>query len=600
MLHPRSLVLAVLPLLLLAVQQPVTSTAQLQTLLASWLPAPLHHVVLAHRPRITLAQGTLVGTVLTDSLNHPVDAFRGIPYALPPTGDRRFRRAVALNASDAILDASEFGPRCPGKQLLNPKDTGGNEDCLTVNVFRPRGAHGKLPVAVYVHGGAYNRGTASMHDTASMVGWSDEPFVAVSFNYRIGALGFLPSTLTAQEGILNLGLHDQLLLFQWVQDNIAPFNGDPSQVTLIGLSAGAHSISHHITSPHTPLFHRAVIESGSALSRAVHPYNSTLHETQFADFLTLTNCTSTSPAPILPCLRSLPSSTITSASFAVFDKYNPSVRWAFQPVIDHDLIPTRPITAWRSGKWNHMPILTGFNSNEGTYYVPRTMNASAEFSEFFHALLPAYCEADIAQIEALYPDPDKYPASPYTETRPLPLGNQFKRVEAAYGHYAYACPVRQTAALAAQFQDEPVWLYRWAMNKTVLGGANHGDQMEYETYSPAVRDLGQSQEDLAATFHDFVVNFVVSGDPNGPRRESHQDLKRDGHGDTGKKERVRWEPFGGKPGDKSAGQKQIMVFGEGNDERAGGGHAGVVARMSEDSWAREECGFWDGRSGISD
>lgn len=91
--------------------------------------------------------------------------------------------------------------RCPGKQLLNPKDIGGDEDCLTVNVFRPHGAQGKLPVAVYVHGGAYNRGTgeckslqspplctakyaASGHNTASMVGWSDEPFVAVSFNYR--------------------------------------------------------------------------------------------------------------------------------------------------------------------------------------------------------------------------------------------------------------------------------------------------------------------------------------------------------------------------------------------------------------------------------
>lgn len=81
-----------------------------------------------------------------------------------------------------------------------------------------------------------------MHNTASMMGWSEKPFVAVSFNYRIGALGFLPSTVSAQEGILNLGLHDQILAFQWVRENIEAFGGDPSQVTLIGLSAGAHSV----------------------------------------------------------------------------------------------------------------------------------------------------------------------------------------------------------------------------------------------------------------------------------------------------------------------------------------------------------------------
>lgn len=121
-----------------------------------------------------------------------------------------------------------------------------DEDCLTANVFRQGGSalgDGKLlPVAVYIHGGAFNRGTASMHNTASMMAWSGEPFVAVSFNYRIGALGFLPSGLSAQEGVLNLGLKDQIVLFEWVQENIRAFGGDPEQVTLIGLSAGAHSV----------------------------------------------------------------------------------------------------------------------------------------------------------------------------------------------------------------------------------------------------------------------------------------------------------------------------------------------------------------------
>ena len=126
--------------------------------------------------------------------------------------------------------------RCPGKQLLPPG--GGHdiwsEDCLTVNVFRPKDlpTEKKVPVMVYVHGGAFNRGTAKMHNTASMVSWSSEPFIAVSFNYRIGALGFLNSKLTQKEGLLNLGLWDQVLLLEWVQDNIKAFGGDPTKVTM--------------------------------------------------------------------------------------------------------------------------------------------------------------------------------------------------------------------------------------------------------------------------------------------------------------------------------------------------------------------------------
>lgn len=81
-----------------------------------------------------------------------------------------------------------------------------------------------------------------MHDTASMLAWSEEPFIAVSFGYRLGALGFLPSTLSKKEGLLNLGLHDQIFLFQWVQENIEAFGGDPGNITLFGLSAGAHSV----------------------------------------------------------------------------------------------------------------------------------------------------------------------------------------------------------------------------------------------------------------------------------------------------------------------------------------------------------------------
>ena len=196
-------------------------------------------------PSVTLVQGYVVGTQLNDSFPQPVDAFLGVPYALPPVGDRRFRPAAKVSSSSDTVDASKYGPAAPGKALLSggPKLVQ-SEDCLTTNIFRPAGSKNtdKLPVAVYIHGGAFNRGSATMHNTASMVAWSEQPFVAVSFGYRIGALGFLPSTLSQKEGLLNLGLRDQVHLLQWVQENIANFGGDPANVTLFGLSAGAHSV----------------------------------------------------------------------------------------------------------------------------------------------------------------------------------------------------------------------------------------------------------------------------------------------------------------------------------------------------------------------
>lgn len=207
-------------------------------------------------PKAETAQGTYIGTLLENE-NHPVpvEAFLGIPYAQPPVGELRFARPVPVKPSNETFQATEYSLRCPGKQLLRIPGTPwleSDEDCLTLNVFRWRGSFStaKLPVFVYIHGGAFNRGFAAMHDTASMLAWSEEPFLAVSFNYRIGALGFLNSGLTEKEGLLNLGLRDQSLLLEWVQQNIevclkARQSGSSGQsaLKLNRLSAGTQTMS---------------------------------------------------------------------------------------------------------------------------------------------------------------------------------------------------------------------------------------------------------------------------------------------------------------------------------------------------------------------
>lgn len=326
----------------------------------------------------------------------------------------------------------------------------------------------------------------------------------------------------------------------------------------------------NINSTHQyPLFHKAVIESGGPTSRALHPYDSALHEEQFQMFLTLTSCSDLSDASILPCLRNASEASIVEASNTVFAHWNPSVRWAWQPVIDIDLISRRPLSAWKSGNYANVPILTGFNHNEGTMYVPKTTTTSAQFREFWAELLPHLGNEELDVVEQLYPDPAVYPDSEYLDTRGLDVGAQYKRLEAAYGHYAYVCPVRQTA----QFSKTPVYLYHWAANRTILGGANHGDQMWYETFDPSTTSVSSTHKELAGVFHDYIVSFVLTGDPNAVK---------------GRWKRPVWEAWG-KQGEQ---EHKTMVFGAGNDERAGGKGKGVIAELLNDTWGSQQCEFW--------
>lgn len=211
---------------------------------------------------ITLPQGRYTGILLSPGptfLPRAVEAWRGIPYAQTTAGANRFRPPVPLVGPGPGMDrrgtppsfvADRFGPICPGTAARVPGMVDG-EDCLNLNVYRPAGplpgvgggGAGLMPVVIYVHGGAFNGGLGAERDMASFVGWSETPIMGVNFNYRVGALGFPSSGVAEGEGVLNLGLKDQRMLFEWVRENIAQFGGDRDRVTLMGLSAGAHSVS---------------------------------------------------------------------------------------------------------------------------------------------------------------------------------------------------------------------------------------------------------------------------------------------------------------------------------------------------------------------
>lgn len=189
--------------------------------------------------------------------------FRGVPFAAPPTGDRRWRAPAPVPAWSGVRDATKAAPACvQNDQGWNRADyVSGQEDCLTLDVRAPSLA-GKRPVLVWIHGGSNRAGSPGDMVTSPVA----NDVVLVGVRYRLGIFGFMshPKLTTEQGGSGNYGIMDQIAALQWIQRNIAKFGGDPNNVTIAGESAGSQDVSLLLAAPVArTLFHKAIMESGT-------------------------------------------------------------------------------------------------------------------------------------------------------------------------------------------------------------------------------------------------------------------------------------------------------------------------------------------------
>lgn len=314
------------------------------------------HAAAQTRPVARVAQGGLVG-----SWEAGLRVFRGIPYAAPPVGERRWRPPAAPSSWRGTRDARAFGPGCvqppyPSDSVYFEPLGATSEDCLTLNIWAPKRA-AKAPVIVWIHGGALLHGASAspMYDGGE---FAKRGVVFVSINYRLGVFGWLAHPALSAESPEhvsgNYGLLDQIAALRWVRANIAAFGGDPSKVTVMGESAGALSITYLLTSPKARgLFARAIMQSANI--RPVPMLREKAFGLEPAEAIGAALAKGLG-ARTLADLRGVDAQALTAAALRA--------RFVPQGTIDGVVLPAQVVERFDRGEQARVPILAGFNSGE--------------------------------------------------------------------------------------------------------------------------------------------------------------------------------------------------------------------------------------------
>ncbi|CAE6521281.1 unnamed protein product [Rhizoctonia solani] len=494
-----------------------------------------------------------VGTRNTTSRQ---DYFLGIPFAQPPVGRLRFKPPVAWAPGNTTeVDATQFGATCQQPTGYVPINNALSEDCLTLNIWKPTDVTEKLPVMVYIYGGAFFLGDTLTYPGAFLVNRANEigkPIIYVSINYRVGIYGFPPGQAAYDAGGRNLGFKDQRLALEWVNENIGYFGGDSTKVTLFGTSAGGISAgvqTFYKKGEIGGLFHGIILESGSpGTVRALKPD----HPIREAGFRFLANATGCLSGPSVCDLRTLqPDGPIPAAGFQLIANAtgclgDPSVFeciqkapadvlsqanvdvLALEPTIfgpsyspEDDFIaePVRDILY--SGKFAKVPFINGAQLDEGPILIDMLATNFSSEQDIVDWLTSGFGMSNLTAINELLKFYSTSPAagSPYgTGDETFDKGPQFKRIASALGDYLFQAPRRDHLTYATKFGVKS-WSY--ILKESSLGfppkyGIAHGGDIPFvfQTLDINHPNAPQAAIELMKTIGSYWVNFAYSLDPN--------------------------------------------------------------------------------------
>ncbi|XP_032942623.1 neuroligin-4, X-linked isoform X2 [Catharus ustulatus] len=497
----------------------------------------------AQYPVVTTNYGKIRGlrTPLPNEILGPVEQYLGVPYASPPTGERRFQPPEPPSSWTGVRNATQFAAVCPQyldeRSLLNDMlpvwftanlDTvvtyvqDQNEDCLYLNIYVPteddiHDQNSKKPVMVYIHGGSYMEGTGNMIDGSILASYGN--VIVVTINYRLGVLGFLSTGDQAAKG--NYGLLDQIQALRWIEENIGSFGGDPKRVTIFGSGAGASCVSLLTLSHYSEgLFQKAIIQSGTALSSWAVNYQPAKYTRILADKV---GCDMLDTTDLVECLRNknykeLIQQTITPATYHI----------AFGPVIDGDVIPDDPQILMEQGEFLNYDIMLGVNQGEGLKFVDGIVDnedgVSPNDFDFsvsnFVDNLYGYPEGKDTlreTIKFMYTD---WADKENPETRR-------KTLVALFTDHQWVAPAVATADLHAQY-GSPTYFYAFYHHcqsemKPSWADSAHGDEVPYVFGIPMIGptelfncNFSKNDVMLSAVVMTYWTNFAKTGDPNQP------------------------------------------------------------------------------------
>jgi para-nitrobenzyl esterase len=303
---------------------------------------------------------------LQGSFEKGLCVFKGVPYAAPPTGERRWLPPQPVAPWQGIRAAGKFGSVAP--QLRSALDQiistpegpePQNEDCLFLNIWTPALDDAHRPVMVWIHGGGFSMGSGSVANYRGGSLVSRGNIVLVTINYRLGVLGFLNLNEITRGGIPstgNEGLLDQVAALKWVRENIAAFGGDPANVTVFGESAGGMSVGCLMNLPSAQgLFQKAIIES--AVGEMAVPLKNAVDTAGI--FLNIVNAKPENTE----FLKALSAQQILTAQQELMVRTGMGIAPAI-PVADGKVMPEMPLSSFKAGRAAKVPMIVGSNLDE--------------------------------------------------------------------------------------------------------------------------------------------------------------------------------------------------------------------------------------------
>uniref|UniRef100_A0A1B0DFL8 Carboxylic ester hydrolase n=1 Tax=Phlebotomus papatasi TaxID=29031 RepID=A0A1B0DFL8_PHLPP len=432
------------------------------------------------------------GVTMNATKTRKFDAFFGIPFAKPPVGDLRFADPQPPEKWNGTISCDSEKPMCLQKNVLVPNPTvTGNEDCLYLNVYRPRTARGlifqkKLPVMIFIHYGGLFSGAITPLLLGPEYFMETGTVILVMMQYRLGSLGFLSTGDSECPG--NFGFKDQTMAMKWVKNHIENFGGNPNSVTIFGQSAGAV------------------------------PNAENLNSSKIVEELRKVNA----------------KSLVESSDKMKFWSVDPIVlfRTVIEPAGPSAFISENPIDTVRTGNYKHVPWMMGLVPNEGTVRATAILTNDTDLKELnnrFDELMPELMQINVTREELA----DYWPKVKdfYFNGQSYVNDTNWQRFVDIYSHRAFYHPFYKTVQAYISYADieqNPIYLYKFAYKgnysysmlftgTTKDYGVGHCDDLIYLFNSPVIFPKGLSEDSLDEKMKNILVRtyvtFAMSGRP---------------------------------------------------------------------------------------